>query len=171
MRRFFGLCFIWLLLLSPLLFSVSIIPSPYYQYEVSGKVLRDGGKSLNDFTVVVLAKLKDNKNFFPSDTIKADYVVTADRPISLTDQDGNFNLVFSSKLTEVDAFRLKILLPLSESFVSEIFYTEGFTMSLIQEKYTYSNESGCNCQSTTSSEMATAGYYHKGNVSPIQLPF
>ena len=167
--------FIWLMLLSPLLispilWSVSLLPPPFHQYEINGSIERENG-TLADFTVVALCRLKDSTNFISASLIASEYVETNDIPISLTDNKGNFKLRFSSRLGEIDAFKIKVIFPLSESYESEIIQIKDFQESIIQQQFTYSNESGCNCQSTTSSELVTTGFFYKKDIGSIKFPF
>lgn len=173
--KFLRRVFLWMMLLSPLLispilWSVSLLPPPFHQYEVKGAITRDNG-TLENFTVVALCRLKDSTNFISTSQIASEYVETADMPISLTDSQGNFKLRFSSRFGAIDAFKIKVVFPLSESYESDIIQVTDFQESIIQQQFTYSNESGCNCQSTTSSELVTTGFQYKKDIGKIKFPF
>lgn len=159
-----------IIIFSPLLLSVNIVPSPYYQYEINGQISRDEPK-LNDFTITVYGKTKESNDLIPLFNNGSEYIEKPDLTIAITDIDGHFQLIFSSKYGELEAYSLKVVMPLGESYFTPLIYTKDYTKQELKQKYTYSNESGCSCQSTTSSEMITSGYLLTSNIGQIKLPF
>lgn len=151
-------------------FSITVLPDTYHQYKIDGSIIRTQG-DLKDFTITVLGKLKDSTNLIPLNKYGADYLDNQDSPIALTDKNGNFNLVFSCKYGELEAYALKVVMPLGESYVTNLYYTKDYNRQEILQRFTYSNESGCSCESTTSTEMVVSGYVYNNNIGAVQIPY
>lgn len=151
-------------------FSITVLPETYHQYKINGNIIRNQG-DLKDFTITVLGKVKDSTNLIPLNKYGAEYLDNQDSPITLTDKNGSFNLIFSCKYGELEAYALKVVMPLGESYITNLYYTKDYTRQEILQRFTYSNESGCSCESTTSTEMVVSGYVYTQSIGAVPIPY
>jgi hypothetical protein len=93
--------------LAPYLFATSPTPAPYDQFSVQGNITRPSGNSLENFSVVLLAKGRTSGGTFQILKGRGEQY---DRPVSLTDSTGAFSILVST-YEKTDSLALGVVVP------------------------------------------------------------
>jgi hypothetical protein len=149
---------IFLIIFSPLLFSAKNI-IPYYQYEVSGILDKQNLSKLVNTTLIMLGKKSDSQNWYPLQDFLINNVDKQDFPIVLTDSTGNFLFRVTTKFGKLDSLMIVKIDSNQNYKYSNPFYVGNSDSTEIKNRFEYSNQSGCSCENTTSSELVVSGYF------------
>lgn len=149
--------FIFLIVFSPLLFSAKLVV-PYYQYEVSGIFDNQNIGKLENNTLILFGKKAQSQNWYNLNQFLISNTDKQDFPICLTDSNGKFLLRVTTQFGKLDSLKIAKI-DINQNFVySSAFYVALADSSEIKNRFEYSNQSGCSCENTTSSELIVTGY-------------
>ncbi len=147
-----------ILIFSPLLFSAKLVV-PYYQYEISGIFDNQNIGKLENNTLVIFGKKADSQNWYALHQFLINNTDKQDFPICLTDTNGNFLLRVTTQLGKLDSIKVAKIDIFQNYAFSNSIYVGKLDSTEIKNRFEYSNQSGCSCENTTSSELVVTGYY------------
>jgi len=150
------------LVFSPMIFWAIQNPEPYHQMEVRGKVVSKSLQSVDGYAVTLMGRYENSNEYYRLDLLETlDHAELTDKAVALSNANGEFLLRVTPKVGKFDFYKVKIVLPgNSEEFISNEFPA---TLAETRESVsllTYSNESGCSCENTTSFQEVVVGFVH-----------
>ncbi len=149
---------------APLIIAVGQMTAPYQQYDVIGNVESFASqKPIERVTVILVGKFSGGSEWFELQKFITEDTDRKDLPIALTDSLGNFKIVVTPQFDKLDSIAPALVLQNKGLEIGQAISMKDIAGTAIKTRYTYSNESGCSCENTTSSELVTAGYVYKVN--------
>lgn len=148
---------------------VAPTPSPFYQYDVIGKITRNSNQ-LKNFSITIYAKDSINSDVAIYKYPYTDFVETPDNPISITDWNGKFHVRISTNKL-YDSIAIGVIAFDSYPVIGKYFAVNSVKANEVKTNFTFSNESGCSCENTTSSELVTTGYIYSYEEIILNIPY
>ncbi len=138
-RTFVRVLFAVTLVLSPYIFATSPTPPPCDQFTVQGNITRPSGTSLENFSVVLLAKGRTLGTTFQ---ILKGRGAQYDHPVSLTDSTGAFSIIVST-YEKADSLAVGVVVPDRPISMGTHIALSGIQPSEQTETHTTYNDATC----------------------------
>jgi hypothetical protein len=137
-------------------------PPPYYQYNVSGNIIRTGGGALQNYTVGVAEKGSDSWRLLSEGA----------RTLDVTGDQGKFAL-YANSYDPVDSLAVALLLPGEDLYIALAFRRDSVEPIEAREYYTpYHESDGCCDDRTDPMPLAVriVGYVYDYPEMTVTIP-
>jgi len=155
---------LWTLLV-PLVLGTSPLPPPYHRYSLSGTIAWADGDPATGVTVLMLARTR----FDTTLRVVVGNFRTDDKPLGVTDPDGNFVLSVSLEL-EAESLSVGQIAPGRPMVLSEPFRPDTVNVFAMMNRATVDAERGCSGCGADPSHYEYIEYYAHSLSLTLSLP-